>query len=390
LGSWAPPLQPVTTTRGLTRLLIRQRRTRQLPSRLDGALSLASLSSGHEKTGANWSIAPSYRRHVSGIYGGADRREGVAFCTHRVSTLNEHPRRGSGGAAGVTWPRRDTTLALPAWHGSGVAWLQRAAWHGPDTGDARLLTRGVGTLDATCSGGDAMQTAGTTAGAWPSPAQAHVRCWLAATYVRRSTSAMAVHRAWITARAQQQLRTVNIPFHYVEEKSKPVARRTDWLGRKTCRLDVELMQIWSAAMLQRSVLITCWELCYHGSPDPLPSLSSAVEVQEAVENPSPFPVSLPISTTEETHETHDIELDLWHLYDLHHMNRNLLFCHPQFWLHVIMPSRVYDWWDRLCLWFVGPMAYWRSLQMIMAQLPMAHHMKGCTSFLYRNVSIDGQ
>jgi hypothetical protein len=29
--------------------------------------------------------------------------------------------------------------------------------------------------------------------------------------------------------------------------------------------------------------------------------------------------------------------------------RNLLFCHSQFWLSVIMPSRVYDWWDRLCL-----------------------------------------
>jgi hypothetical protein len=36
-----------------------------------------------------------------------------------------------------------------------------------------------------------------------------------------------------------------------------------------------------------------------------------------------------------------------------------------------MPSRVYDWWDCLCLWFVGPMAYWRSPQMIMAKLPMA-------------------
>jgi hypothetical protein len=51
--------------------------------------------------------------------------------------------------------------------------------------------------------------------------------------------------------------------------------------------------------------------------------------------------------------------------------RNLLFCHSQFWLTVIMPSRVYDWCDRLCLWFVGPMAYWRSPQMIMAKLPMA-------------------
>jgi hypothetical protein len=29
--------------------------------------------------------------------------------------------------------------------------------------------------------------------------------------------------------------------------------------------------------------------------------------------------------------------------------RNLLFCHSQIWLHFIMPSRVYDWWDRLCL-----------------------------------------
>jgi hypothetical protein len=51
--------------------------------------------------------------------------------------------------------------------------------------------------------------------------------------------------------------------------------------------------------------------------------------------------------------------------------RNLLFCHSQFWLSVIMPSRVYDWWDRLRLWFVGLMAYWRSPQMIMAKLPMA-------------------
>jgi hypothetical protein len=33
----------------------------------------------------------------------------------------------------------------------------------------------------------------------------------------------------------------------------------------------------------------CWELRYHGSPDPLPSLPPAVEAQEAVENPSPFP-----------------------------------------------------------------------------------------------------
>jgi hypothetical protein len=32
-----------------------------------------------------------------------------------------------------------------------------------------------------------------------------------------------------------------------------------------------------------------------------------------------------------------------------HFGRNLLFCHSQFWLSVIMPSRVYDWWDRLCL-----------------------------------------
>jgi hypothetical protein len=29
--------------------------------------------------------------------------------------------------------------------------------------------------------------------------------------------------------------------------------------------------------------------------------------------------------------------------------RNLLFCYSQFWLSVIMSSRVYDWWDRLCL-----------------------------------------
>jgi hypothetical protein len=55
--------------------------------------------------------------------------------------------------------------------------------------------------------------------------------------------------------------------------------------------------------------------------------------------------------------------------------RNLLFYHSQFWLPVIMPSRVYDWWDRLCLWFVGPMAYWRSPQMIMAKLPMAPSAK---------------
>jgi hypothetical protein len=33
----------------------------------------------------------------------------------------------------------------------------------------------------------------------------------------------------------------------------------------------------------------CWELRYHESPDPLPSLPSAVEAQEDVENPSPFP-----------------------------------------------------------------------------------------------------
>jgi hypothetical protein len=31
------------------------------------------------------------------------------------------------------------------------------------------------------------------------------------------------------------------------------------------------------------------------------------------------PVSLPISTTEETHETHDIELGLWPLSDLYYM-----------------------------------------------------------------------
>jgi hypothetical protein len=31
------------------------------------------------------------------------------------------------------------------------------------------------------------------------------------------------------------------------------------------------------------------------------------------------------------------------------VKRNLLFCHSQIWLPVIMPSRVYDWWDRLCL-----------------------------------------
>jgi hypothetical protein len=33
----------------------------------------------------------------------------------------------------------------------------------------------------------------------------------------------------------------------------------------------------------------CWELRYHGSPDPLSSLPSAVEAQKDVENPSPFP-----------------------------------------------------------------------------------------------------
>jgi hypothetical protein len=60
------------------------------------------------------------------------------------------------------------------------------------------------------------------------------------------------------------------------------------------------------------VLITCWELRYHGSPDPLPSLLSAVEAQEDVENPFSFT----ISTTEETHETLDIELGLWLLSDL--------------------------------------------------------------------------
>jgi hypothetical protein len=32
----------------------------------------------------------------------------------------------------------------------------------------------------------------------------------------------------------------------------------------------------------------CWELRYHGSPDSLSSLSSAVEAQEDVENSSPF------------------------------------------------------------------------------------------------------
>jgi hypothetical protein len=66
--------------------------------------------------------------------------------------------------------------AQPVWrgpsvarHGSGVVWLQRATWHGPDTSDARLLARGVGTLDATSSGGDAMQTTGTAAGARRGP-----------------------------------------------------------------------------------------------------------------------------------------------------------------------------------------------------------------------------
>jgi hypothetical protein len=29
--------------------------------------------------------------------------------------------------------------------------------------------------------------------------------------------------------------------------------------------------------------------------------------------------------------------------------RNLLICHSQICLPVIMPSRVYDWWDRMCL-----------------------------------------
>jgi hypothetical protein len=51
--------------------------------------------------------------------------------------------------------------------------------------------------------------------------------------------------------------------------------------------------------------------------------------------------------------------------------QKLLFCHSQFWMSVIMPPCVYDWWDHLCLWFVGPMAYWWSPQMIMAKLSMA-------------------
>lgn len=51
--------------------------------------------------------------------------------------------------------------------------------------------------------------------------------------------------------------------------------------------------------------------------------------------------------------------------------RNLLFCHSQFWLSFIMSSRVYNWWDHLCLWFVRPMAYWWRLKIIMAKLLMA-------------------
>jgi hypothetical protein len=45
--------------------------------------------------------------------------------------------------------------------------------HDSDTGDTRLLARGMGTLDATSSGGDAMQTASTATGARRGPAQAH-------------------------------------------------------------------------------------------------------------------------------------------------------------------------------------------------------------------------
>jgi hypothetical protein len=35
--------------------------------------------------------------------------------------------------------------------------------------------------------------------------------------------------------------------------------------------------------------LNCRELRHYGSPDPLPSLPSAVEAREVVEGPSPFP-----------------------------------------------------------------------------------------------------
>jgi hypothetical protein len=69
----------------------------------------------------------------------------------------------------------------------------------------------------------------------------------------------------------------------------------------SCTLKIDLSEHWAGlrapcaygpsflASPCRARASLCWELRYHGSSDPLPSLPSAVEAREAVENPSPFP-----------------------------------------------------------------------------------------------------
>jgi hypothetical protein len=104
--------------------------TRQLPSRLDRVLFLTS--SGHEKTGANWSLAPSYRRHVSGIYGGADRREGVAFmgaATDQTAKRDRLRRAWAPKAAAVAscWPTTLHGTSIPV-HMKSLLVRARGSW----------------------------------------------------------------------------------------------------------------------------------------------------------------------------------------------------------------------------------------------------------------------
>jgi hypothetical protein len=52
--------------------------------------------------------------------------------------------------------------------------------------------------------------------------------------------------------------------------------------------DCEKAKGWASRRRESGWAPLCWELRYHGSPDPLSSLPSAVEAQEDVESPSPF------------------------------------------------------------------------------------------------------
>jgi hypothetical protein len=101
-----------------------------------------------------------------------------------------------------------------------------------------------------------------------------------------------------------------IPFVCVGNRR--LSRRTVQLGRRTCRLDEELVQIRSRSNIEEehadNVLRTMLPRITRSAPFPPVSSRGTKSCRGHV--------SLPISTTEETHETLDIGLDLWHLSDL--------------------------------------------------------------------------